>query len=90
MGGVMLTGYLVGLIFLNKIVIRPAVSSMTAKSVIMSGVCMNQTSSVISAIIKMGGVMLTGYLVGILMGFSVISSLFLGCMLSISSTAVNQ
>ncbi len=47
-------------------------------------------TAVISAIIKMGGVMLTGYLVGILMGFSVISSLFLGCMLSISSTAVIQ
>lgn len=47
-------------------------------------------TAVISAIIKMSGVMLTGYLVGILMGFSGISSLFLGCMLSISSTAVIQ
>lgn len=47
-------------------------------------------TAVISAIVKMGGVMLTGYLVGILMGFSDISSLFLGCMLSISSTAVIQ
>lgn len=47
-------------------------------------------TAIISAIVKMGGVMLTGYLVGILMGFSAISSIFLGCMLSISSTAVIQ
>lgn len=47
-------------------------------------------TAIISAIIKMGGVMLTGYGLGIAMGFSNISSLFLGGMLSISSTAVIQ
>ncbi|MGN0659052.1 MAG: cation:proton antiporter [Emergencia sp.] len=47
-------------------------------------------TAIISAIIKMAGVMITGYALGILMGFSSISSLFLGVMLSISSTAVIQ
>lgn len=47
-------------------------------------------TAIISAIIKMGGVMFTGYLLGIVMGFSSLSSIFLGGMLSISSTAVIQ
>lgn len=47
-------------------------------------------TAVISTIIKMGGVMLTGYFLGILMGLSSLSSIFLGGMLSISSTAVIQ
>ena len=47
-------------------------------------------TAIISAIIKMAGVMLTGFGLGILMGFSTLSSIFLGGMLSISSTAVIQ
>lgn len=47
-------------------------------------------TAVISAIVKMTGVMVSGYGLGILMGFSSASSLFLGGMLSISSTAVIQ
>ena len=47
-------------------------------------------TAIISAIIKMAGVMVTGFGLGIAMGFSSTSSLFLGGMLSISSTAVIQ
>ena len=47
-------------------------------------------TAVISAIVKMAGVMVSGYGLRILMGFSSASSLFLGGMLSISSTAVIQ
>jgi len=47
-------------------------------------------TAIISAIIKMAGVMITGFGLGMAMGFSSTSSLFLGGMLSISSTAVIQ
>ncbi|MGC2871890.1 cation:proton antiporter [Ihubacter sp. mB4P-1] len=47
-------------------------------------------TAIISAIVKMAGVLLTGYVLGIFMGFSSINSIFLGVMLSISSTAVIQ
>lgn len=38
----------------------------------------------------MAGVLVTGYAVGLLMGFTTLNSIFLGVMLSISSTAVIQ
>lgn len=47
-------------------------------------------TAIISAVVKMSGVMLTGYLLGMAMGFSSINCIFLGGMLSISSTAVIQ
>lgn len=47
-------------------------------------------TAIISAIVKMAGVLLTGYAMGLLMGFTSINSIFLGVMLSISSTAVIQ
>ena len=45
---------------------------------------------ILVGIIEISGSLLTGYLVGHLMGFTMINSLFLGVMLSISSTAVIQ
>lgn len=45
-------------------------------------------TAVISAIIIVSGMMLVGYIAGNAMGFSHISSLFLGGMLSMSSTAI--
>lgn len=47
-------------------------------------------TAILSAVIKMTGVLLTGILLGTIMGFSNMNSLFLGVMLSISSTAVIQ
>lgn len=47
-------------------------------------------TAVLSAIVKMSGVLLTGILLGTLLGFSSMNSIFLGVMLSISSTAVIQ
>ncbi len=47
-------------------------------------------TAIISAIVKMAGVLVTGYAVGLLMGFTTLNSIFLGVMLSISSTAVIQ
>ncbi|MDD6043308.1 MAG: cation:proton antiporter [Eubacteriaceae bacterium] len=45
---------------------------------------------ILVGIIEISGSLLLGYLVGHLMGFTVINSIFLGVMLSISSTAVIQ
>jgi monovalent cation:H+ antiporter-2, CPA2 family len=45
-------------------------------------------SAVITAITVMGGMLLVGFLIGILLGWSQIDSLFLGGMISISSTMV--
>ncbi len=47
-------------------------------------------TAIVSALIKMAGVMVIGFLAGKLMGFSQINCIFLGGMLSISSTAVIQ
>ena len=47
-------------------------------------------TAVTSALVKILGVILTGVLVGHLLGFSTFNCIFLGCMLSISSTAVIQ
>ena len=48
------------------------------------------STPILVGIIEISGSLLTGYLVGHLMGFTMINSLFLGVMLSISSTAVIQ
>ena len=47
-------------------------------------------TAVISALVKILGVILSGILVGRLLGLSSFDCIFLGCMLSISSTAVIQ
>ena len=47
-------------------------------------------TAIISALVKMSGVLLIGFLVGNLLGLSPMNSLFLGVMLSISSTAIIQ
>ncbi|MDO4531739.1 MAG: cation:proton antiporter [Bacillota bacterium] len=47
-------------------------------------------TAVTSALVKILGVILTGFFVGQLLGFSTFNCIFLGCMLSISSTAVIQ
>lgn len=47
-------------------------------------------TAIISALVKILGVILTGILVGHLLGLSTFDCIFLGCMLSISSTAVIQ
>ncbi len=47
-------------------------------------------TAILSAIVKMAGVLLTGILLGAVLGFSSMNSIFLGVMLSISSTAVIQ
>ena len=47
-------------------------------------------TALLSAIVKMAGVLLTGILLGTLLGLSSMNSIFLGVMLSISSTAVIQ
>ena len=47
-------------------------------------------TAVVSAAVKMGGVMLVGYGFGILAGMNTMNSVFLGAMLSISSTVVIQ
>ena len=39
-------------------------------------------TAIISAIVKMAGVLVTGYAVGLLMGFTTLNSIFLGVMLS--------
>ena len=48
------------------------------------------STAIVSALVKMGGVLLVGYGAGSLMGLSPINCLFLGAMLSISSTVVIQ
>jgi len=48
------------------------------------------STAIVSAAIKMGGVMLVGYGFGILAGMSTMNAVFLGAMLSISSTVVIQ
>lgn len=48
------------------------------------------STAVITAIIKMSGVMMVGYAFGTLIGLSTMNCVFLGVMLSISSTAVIQ
>ena len=48
------------------------------------------STAVVSAAVKMGGVMLVGYGFGILAGMSTMNAVFLGAMLSISSTVVIQ
>lgn len=45
-------------------------------------------TGVISALIQIGGMMVLGYVVGIAMGWSVMNSIFLGGMLSMSSTMI--
>ena len=47
-------------------------------------------TAVTSALVKILGVILTGIFVGRVLGFSTFNCIFLGCMLSISSTAVIQ
>lgn len=47
-------------------------------------------TAIVTALIKMGGVMAAGFFVGRLLGLSDINCIFLGGMLSISSTAVIQ
>ncbi len=47
-------------------------------------------TAIISAIIKMSGVLLVGFILGTILGLSPMNSLFLGVMLSISSTAIIQ
>ena len=47
-------------------------------------------TAIISALIKMSGVLLVGFTVGHLLGLSTMNSIFLGVMLSISSTAIIQ
>lgn len=46
------------------------------------------TTAIVTAAVKMSGVMVTGYGLGILMGLGTTNSMFLGAMLSISSTVV--
>ena len=48
------------------------------------------STAIVSAAVKMGGVMLVGYGFGILAGMSIMNAVFLGAMLSISSTVVIQ
>ena len=48
------------------------------------------STAIISALVKMGGVLFVGYGFGLLIGLSVMDSVFLGVMLSISSTVVIQ
>ncbi len=48
------------------------------------------STALVSASVKMGGVMLVGYAFGILAGMSTMNAVFLGAMLSISSTVVIQ
>lgn len=48
------------------------------------------STAIVSAAVKMGGVMAVGYGVGRLMGMTSMDSVFLGAMLSISSTVVIQ
>lgn len=48
------------------------------------------STAIVSAAVKMGGVMLVGYGFGILAGMSTMNAVFLGAMLSISSTVVIQ
>ncbi|MBR0308590.1 MAG: cation:proton antiporter [Mogibacterium sp.] len=48
------------------------------------------STAVVSAAVKMGGVMFAGYGLGLLLGMSNMDSVFLGAMLSISSTVVIQ
>ena len=48
------------------------------------------STAIVSALVKMSGVMFVGYGFGMLLGMSVMDSVFLGAMLSISSTVVIQ
>ena len=48
------------------------------------------STAIVSALVKMSGVLFVGYGFGILLGMSVMNSVFLGVMLSISSTVVIQ
>lgn len=48
------------------------------------------STAIVSALVKMGGVMAVGYAFGILIGLNQINAIFLGAMLSISSTVVIQ
>ncbi len=48
------------------------------------------STAIVSALVKMSGVMFVGYGFGLLLGMSVMNSIFLGVMLSISSTVVIQ
>ncbi len=48
------------------------------------------STAIVSALVKMGGVLFVGYGLGLLMGMTVMDSVFLGVMLSISSTVVIQ
>ena len=48
------------------------------------------STAIVSAAVKMGGVMLLGYGFGILAGMNTMNAVFLGAMLSISSTVVIQ
>ena len=48
------------------------------------------STAIVTAVVKMGGVMAVGYLFGSLIGLSDINCVFLGAMLSISSTVVIQ
>lgn len=48
------------------------------------------STAVVSALVKMMGVMAAGYGLGVILGFSTMNSIFLGAMLSISSTVVIQ
>ena len=48
------------------------------------------STAIVSAAVKMGGVMLVGYGFGLLLHMSVMNSVYLGAMLSISSTVVIQ
>lgn len=47
-------------------------------------------TAIISALIKMSGVLLIGFILGTILGLTPMNSLFLGVMLSISSTAIIQ
>ncbi len=48
------------------------------------------STAIVSALVKMSGVLFVGYGFGMLLGMSVMNSVFLGVMLSISSTVVIQ
>ena len=48
------------------------------------------STAIVSALVKMSGVLFVGYGFGLLLGMSVMNSIFLGVMLSISSTVVIQ
>ena len=48
------------------------------------------STAIVSALVKMSGVLFVGYGFGLLLGMSVMNSVFLGVMLSISSTVVIQ